>query len=390
MLTKKIIVLWPVKGRSSEEQLSSCLSAFRRLKIKKNSVLKLSIFVRAQDDHSFYEIKRTMISAIADFFGPLFPPTSVIGQPPAGNNLVAVEITCLAAPVREGAVNYKTHEEFRYSVIDYGDFKEVHAAGLTEKKSGGTTAEQANKAFSHMNSILNQENLAFGDIIRQWNYIENITSPHSDTSSPKQNYQQFNNARARFYEKAHFPHGYPSATGIGMNAGGVVVEFSAVSRHEELTILPLSNPRQIDAHHYSDDVLVGSSTGHASKEESPKFERGKLVFHAETGTIYVAGTAAILGQKTVPENDAESQTRTTAENILALVSAENLQRNGFQMTGFSSSPSSLRVYVKKEEDIPRVKKICRDYFGHTPSLFVAADICRDSLLVEIEGIWDIH
>ena len=47
--------------------------------------------------------------------------------------------------------------------------------------------------------------------------------------------------------------------------------------------------------------------------------------------------------------------------------------------------SYLRAYVKYEHDIPEFKKICQKHYGDIPSLYVVSDICRDNLLVELEG-----
>ncbi|HCY40704.1 MAG TPA: hypothetical protein DHV48_05010 [Prolixibacteraceae bacterium] len=74
----------------------------------------------------------------------------------------------------------------------------------------------------------------------------------------------------------------------------------------------------------------------------------------------------------------------TIQNILSLISAENLSKHGIDGVA-EVSISYLCAYIKYKEDLPVVKQICREYFPLIPILFVVADICRPELLVEIEG-----
>ena len=394
MLTEKYIGLLPHQSGTPQEQLRNCLSSLSRMTGSEKSTLrkflKLSVFIKARDNGEFIEIKNRLTELLDDFFGPDQPPVSFIGQPPEGNRSVALEIAMLTGAPENTHFEYKTWQGARYSVVCCGDLKEVHAGGLTDDELEKTTADLSHSAFTQMKGILDQEGLTFSDVVRQWNTIENITSTQPHLHSLKQNYQQFNDVRSQFYRDTEFVNGYPAATGIGANTGGVVVEFTAVSPHEDITILPLSNPRQIDAHKYSGKVLVGPPQDDTAEKTPPKFERGKLVFHPAAGRIFVSGTAAILGQKTVSDLDVEFQTRTTIKNILALVSEENIKRCGFSNQIPGLSPSHLRVYVKNEQDIGRVEEICREYFGEVSALFVVSDICRRELLVEIEGIWDFE
>jgi hypothetical protein len=48
--------------------------------------------------------------------------------------------------------------------------------------------------------------------------------------------------------------------------------------------------------------------------------------------------------------------------------------------------SYLRVYVKEEKYFQDVKAICTKYYPDIPILYLVSDICRDQLLVEIEGV----
>ena len=56
----------------------------------------------------------------------------------------------------------------------------------------------------------------------------------------------FNNARADFYGKTDWSNGYPAATGIGANLGGILVDLdAAVFARSECYATPIDNKLQI-------------------------------------------------------------------------------------------------------------------------------------------------
>jgi enamine deaminase RidA (YjgF/YER057c/UK114 family) len=243
----------------------------------------------------------------------------------------------------------------------------------------------AQVSFQLMEKILQNENMTFADVVRQWNYIENILDRTQGQSELSQNYQDFNEARAAFYKKADFVNGYPAATGIGMNTGGIIIDFIAIPGGNDVKIVPIKNPRQVDAHRYSREVLIGDPMTGPGQKAPPKFERAKFVSLHGTPEIYISGTAAILGQETAGQ-DVEEQTRITIENIRLLISDENLKNCGIELEPAQKTITYIRVYVKEEKDIPAVKRVCEDYYKDVPALYLVSDICRDRLSVEIEGI----
>ena len=42
-------------------------------------------------------------------------------------------------------------------------------------------------------------------------------------------------------------------------------------------------------------------------------------------------------------------------------------------------------YIKYKNDFSIIEETCRECFGNIPMVFIQADICRNDLLVEIEG-----
>jgi enamine deaminase RidA (YjgF/YER057c/UK114 family) len=267
-------------------------------------------------------------------------------------------------------------------VIDHNSYKEIFVSGIT-----GNNDEDiqriSDEAFSLMEKILEAENMDFSNIVRQWNYIEDITSNSGD-SQKYQHYQVFNDIRSEYYNKSKFNNGYPSATGIGAEAFGVIINFIAISNASNVKLIPVANPEQIDAHRYSQKVLVGEEY----HKTSPKFERGKLVITDEGSKMYISGTAAIVGEDTLFPGDVKKQTMVTVNNIKQLVkNGQILQSKDTQLD--RNRYTYIRAYVKYKKDLDIVMEICEKHFTSECFQFLVSDICRDDLLVEIEGLIEI-
>jgi enamine deaminase RidA (YjgF/YER057c/UK114 family) len=168
-----------------------------------------------------------------------------------------------------------------------------------------------------------------------------------------------------------------------MDCGSVTIDFIAAKRNENTLIAGLSNPNQINAFSYGQDVLVGSAIKANENKKAPLFERAKYIGKKETGFVFISGTASIAGEKTIGLDDIKEQTQVTIKNISDLTSGDNIKSIGVEMS--KKAYTYLRVYVKREDDFDAVRKICKEKYGDIPILFIKADICRDNLLVEIEG-----
>lgn len=341
-------------------------------------IAQQSFFVPATDRESYEDQAAVIRSSLSRQFGERVPATSIVSQRPDGGEELALELICMKNAGSQ-VVSYRRHRDLSYTLIEEDGQRSVICAGLSGKK-GDTISKAAEHAFKLGLEILEKEGLKIGDIVRQWNYIEDIASVKDFGSA--QNYQDFNDVRASYYRLGDFSAGYPTATGIGQATGGVVIDFLAVSDSGRINRLSINNPGQTDAHKYSKRVLEGRK----SEKCRPLFERAQLLEKGPEQIINVSGTASIQGEDTMYIDDVEKQTLLTIENIHRLVAPENLRSQGVSLpsSGFIFKP--YRVYVKYPEDIPSVRAICEDRLGSRPALYLEADICRENLLVEIDGV----
>lgn len=390
MYEKKFIYIKPEKGITLSEQAADCFAAIKKTlkanQYKIEDILKQTIFINTAGNDEFAAKKSELTAALERFYGSLFPPTAVVGQPPEEQKLLAIELIILKNRDEAVEISRKKLEDITYITVQYPDFKEVYAAGCTAAVTNSDVYRQSKTSFDKMKQILEKENLEFSDVLRQWNYIENITGSTRFEDGDKQNYQVFNDVRSIYYDTADFTKGYPAATGIGMNCGGIVLEFIAAKEADGIRIFSIRNPDQVNAHQYDRSYLVGQAIKLVREKTTPKFERAKLLANDSSYFVYISGTAAIKGQEVVAIGDVQAQTHITTENIARLISHDNLKKHGLTINHNSDPLSYVRVYVKREGDIPQVKKICSEYYKDVPSLYLISDICRDDLLVEIEGV----
>jgi len=375
----------PAAGNDFHEEVQSCIEQLLEFIHQEEDlnffITQQTFFISAKTRDEYEEKASVIRNQLLSLCGTELPATSIVAQSPAGDRDIVLELICTRAGGGK-QVSYKSCSGIHYTVVEKDDYKALHCAGLMGQPEDSIT-EASEKAFQAAMEILRQEGMQIHDIIRQWNYIENIAIVE-DEDAP-QNYQDFNDVRAKYYDMGDFSGGYPAATGIGQNTGGVIIDFLALSRSDEIRTYPIENPGQIDAHKYSDEVLEGNKV----RKCTPKFERARLVSIGSKNYIYVSGTASILGEETVHVGDVEKQTLTTIENIKRLFSPQNQEKLDLDFRVEDIMFSHLRVYVKHKQDIPAVKKVCESELNCKSSLFLESDVCRENLLVEIEGVFTV-
>ena len=376
----------PKNQSSFEEQFTNCMlqldNTLANNNFDYNQIVKFSIFINSTNNISYIQKKNEIITLLKNRKNTIPISPSIIGQPPQDNKQIAMEVFIYEKRDINTKIIKKEYAGINYVLIDSSFNKELYVGGITTSNNFNSVYHQSKEVFHIMHKILEIEEMEFSDVVRQWNFIENILQISPNGVGPKQNYQIFNDVRTEFYNRSNYKNGYPAATGIGMSSGGVILEFIAVTNSETNSIIPLKNPRQIDAHQYTNKVLVGAGR---EIKATPKFERAKVLVAENCHKVFISGTAAILGENTINDNNVETQTEITIDNIDSLISSQNMNTHGILMYG-KTAKEYIRVYVKDEKEIPKVKQVCEKRWGNIQALYLVSDICRDDLLVEIEGI----
>jgi enamine deaminase RidA (YjgF/YER057c/UK114 family) len=380
--------LLPAAGISFHEQMTDCIRQIDEIK-KDNNILQLTFFIRSGSNTDYSVKKKDILKLLHEHLGHDIPSASVVGQIPDKTEL-SVELVFLSKSIDYIKIRHKIVDHVTYTLVESDAEKAIFAGGIaSDEFLFRERSAQAEAAFSIMGRILKQEGMSFANVIRQWNYVEDIDGFDSQTEERIQNYQSLNDVRSKYYATAQFVNGYPAATGIGMDSGGIILEFYANKPFVKEEIKPIKNPQQKDAYEYSEQVLVGNHLHIQNKKTAPKFERAKFISAENDKIIFVSGTASIKGEVTIGIGDVALQTKTTIENIRNLISHENLTTNQILNNYNTLQFSSIRVYVKYASDMDTVREICDASFPEVQINYLVADICRDALLVEIEGIAEL-
>jgi len=378
-MLKKYMIYTPAVNGNIEEEWLQCRDQIIRDISAGIRPLKLNIFINQPDYPAYVEIKKIISGSVIESFGDNCPSFNVSVHPPEKPGKVVVEALFLTGS--QAGITTRFHGSLPYVVIESDLSKEVWGAGLGDDLYMDDTRKAATAAFEMVMEILRMENLTLNHIVRQWNFIGEILRMKEGF----QNYQVFNEVRSEYYNKYRTVSGYPAATGVGMKYGGVFLDFCALKADETVKLKAVNNPGQVNAYEYGQHVLKGITNSASAQKHPPQFERGLLLANRTSNTLFVSGTASIIGQETIGKGDVEEQALVTIENIRNVADLKRIR----QLTGKDDiGPgrySLLRVYIKKQEDFKIVKNICSDHFPGSPVIFIEADICRDDLLTEIEA-----
>lgn len=244
-----------------------------------NDIVTRLIFFGKPKDNEEYSVRLSVIrEKVKEKFGDASPAVSYVAQRPLVGELV-LEVYRVGSDF-EGKIGYCDYKGIHYLKIEDDEHRELVIGSLQGKDLNSGILQQSDEVFTDLGELLEKEKCNIHSITRQWNYIERITAFQGD----HQHYQDFNDSRSHFYARTDWPEGYPAATGIGTQLGGVLVDVNAViPKLPHFRCVPLDNALQVAAHAYSQEVLLGTEDRVFKEKTTPKFERAKAVVGAERG-----------------------------------------------------------------------------------------------------------
>lgn len=364
-------------GITVAEQLADIFSSFK----PRGLTIRMVFFGNALNNEEYLKHLEQITHSMRNQFGKQLPGFSYVAQSPLERNQMVAEVYELEHE-NDVQVYYKQLNDFPYIIIETPKTKSLYLGGAKSDPEEVSIKSQSDSVFSKLEEVFRIEKMPVSSIVRQWNYIEQITK----TTKGQQNYQVFNDSRTRFYKKTIWNNGYPAATGVGTSCAGVMVDLDAFhSIGADKRVYSLNNSLQVPAHAYSATVLYGEEGKLAEPKTTPKFERAKLVVSDDKGLIYISGTAAIRGELSLENVEIEEQTRITIENIEHLISEETLYAAGIRSAAVPQV-CALRIYLKDPSFYEKSREIVSQKYNGVPSVYLMADVCRNELLIEIEGI----
>lgn len=201
--------------------------------------------------------------------------------------------------------------------------------------------------------------------LRIWNFVPDIQAPMSCGDR----YMAFNAGRFAAYTRwfgdaDRFSAAIPTASGVGVDGDALWVHvLSAPSPGT-----PIENPRQIPAYRYS----------RRYGQRPPCFARATEF----DDQLLIGGTASIIGEDSLHDEDLGTQTHETLRNLAALIQSATRCPLDHALDRLID----VRVHVSDPAFATTVATILDEQIAADCRVeFVGAQLCRRELLVEIEG-----
>ena len=194
--------------------------------------------------------------------------------------------------------------------------------------------------------------VGYRHLLRVWNYVPQINFDANGT----ERYWQFNSGRreALIALGRDVTGSVPAACALGSVADSPLTIYFLASR-----ALPtlFENPRQISAFDYPPQY-----------GPSPVFSRASMLREVSGTTLFVAGTASIVGHQTLHPGDVAAQTQETLANIDGLLAEVN---RSAATARFSLGELSTKLYIRNPGDLPIIRGSCGRRWDRAPRSFTS-------------------
>lgn len=308
-------------------------------------------------------------------FGSSSTPAAVEDAPlawvrtPLLMQAASCELWSVADPVHAGRrsrLRYRATHEVLFGCLT---LPEGELSAVAEAQGCSALQQATVEAYDEM--LATVDSAGYPYVVRVWNYLADINRPTHGI----ERYRQFNTGRQIAFARQGraVAGGVPAACALGTPPGSPLVLYFLASKSPPTFV---ENPRQMSAYHYPAEYGA----------QSPVFSRAAVLHAAAGPTLFISGTASILGHRTVHAGDVAAQTRETLTNIEAVVREANRRVLRPAHDPFTLAELAYKVYVRHPADLPRVRhELSCVLEPDTHVLYLHADICRADLLVEIEA-----
>lgn len=211
--------------------------------------------------------------------------------------------------------------------------------------------------------------MGFPHYLRIWNYIPDINGEEHGI----ERYKSFCLGRHAVFEKFTLSEQrLPAASGVGTESGRILIYFLAAREAG----IQVENPRQVSAFRYPRQY----------GPKCPAFSRAMAKNWGHDTHLYISGTASIVGHESQHRDDVLAQLQESLRNMDTLVRRAETE-HGVAAHSLAEL-SQIKVYVRDAADHAAIRDSIRRELGEgLPVLYLAGDLCRRNLLVEVEGLY---
>lgn len=254
----------------------------------------------------------------------------------------------------DGVLHHRSSQHYSFSWLQ-----------ISPAEHGGISAA-TRWAYEQLTRSLH--NGAHSYLLKIWHYLPAINQGEGDD----EHYRQFCAGREqalRSLQGAFTP--LPAATAIGIPDENAPLVFYWLSADEPGA--NIENPRQTHAWKYPREY------GPAS----PNFSRGTL--SEQAGLFLISGTASVVGHNTAHPHDTAAQCGEMLSNLNTLLTSARQRCTHLPEVKQLRGP--LRLYLRCPADWPKLRDHCQTAGLPIDQVIPChGDICRDDLMVELDGV----
>ncbi|OPH47984.1 hypothetical protein BC351_39030 [Paenibacillus ferrarius] len=310
---------------------------------------------------------------VRTYFNKVEIPYTYVGAPPFwGEGIAGIILHGINAKKKGGTIRDVEFEgQICGRMYEKESDKRLMLSAIFHNELRDKSYEQIYHTFCKINQILNGNGLNYRDVIRTWIYIPQILDY----------YDQFNLGRNRFLEELNiiptrdsirdfdFENIFmPASTGVGCEnpyTSGALFDVYAISKN------------------FESEIKVSNETG--SKQRSAyrygsAFSRSLIVHQQACDHLFLSGTASIDDKgNTIHLDNIDLQIGETFKVINSLVQEADMNvADWMEGTVFLKKSEYAQAYMKNIEE---------NQVLNPPVILCVADICREDLLFEIDGIF---
>jgi enamine deaminase RidA (YjgF/YER057c/UK114 family) len=232
-----------------------------------------------------------------------------------------------------------------------------YLGNITTDDVSASNDQQALAAYDKMVRALDSVNMKFTDVIRMWNYLDDLLDW----------YDEFNVMRTAFFNRHNVFGGIvPAGTGIGASNPS-----NAAYIGELLAVKPLNNNPDVNL------SAIPSPMQCPAIDYKSSFSRAIEIDLPSSRYLSISGTASIEpGGKTVFLDDTAGQIDLTMQVISAILESRGMT--------WSDTAKAIAYFKDIKEQPLFTEYLKKNNYPHFPVAISHADICRDDLLFELE------
>ena len=257
---------------------------------------------------------------------------------------------------QQGHVRFRRTQEMLFGCITIA---ERDVAAQDGERTRATSALHRATAQAYRDICATLETQGYPQLLRIWNYLPDINGDSHGT----ERYRQFNTARRHALGAGGraVAGSVPAASALGADSDSPLVIYFLAGKVAPVFV---ENPRQVSAYHYPRQYGT----------HSPAFSRAALLRQSGSLSLFISGTASIVGHRSLHVGNTAAQTLETLTNIEALLGEANRLATGAH---FDLDALAYKAYVRRPSDLPVIRTQLSSSLGPKAQIiFLQADICR--------------